>query len=386
MDALEYHKLKKGKIEIRSKMPMENSEDLSLAYTPGVAIPCKEIFKDKKKVYDYTFKGNSIAVVTDGSSVLGLGNLGPEGALPVMEGKALLFKKFANIDAIPICLNTQDAKEIIRAVELISPTFGGINLEDIAAPRCFEVENALKKSLDIPVMHDDQHGTAIVVLAALMNASKVVGKALNEMKIVISGAGAAGVAVTKILLNTGARNLVVLDSKGIINNNRKDLNSSKKEIALITKESCDKINGGLKEAIVSSDVFIGVSAPNIMNADMVKMMNKDAIIFALSNPDPEILPKDAKQGGVRIIATGRSDYPNQVNNALAFPGIFRGALNVDAVEINEEMKIAAAKSLASLVESPDEENIIPSIFDERVVEAVSRAVADAALRTNAVRK
>jgi len=397
MDALEYHRMNNGKMEIKSKVPFENKEDLSLAYTPGVAMPCKEIFKDRKKVYEYTFKGNSVAVVTDGSAVLGLGNLGAEGALPVMEGKALLFKKFGNIDAIPICLRTQDSNEIINIVENISPTFGGINLEDISAPRCFEIENELKNRLNIPIMHDDQHGTAIVVLAGLINACKAVGKQFSDVKVVISGCGAAGIAVAKILLNSGVENIIMLDTKGIVHNNRKDLNEFKREIAKLTikcmhsdkniKSKCEKcIDGSLKEAIAGSDVFIGVSAPNILSVEMVRSMNDDAIIFALSNPDPEILPGDAKKGGAKVIATGRSDYPNQINNALAFPGVFRGALDANATMINEEMKIAAANALANFVKKPSIERIIPNIFEEGVARAVSIAVKEAAIKTGAARK
>lgn len=397
MDALEYHRKNKGKMEIKSKVPLENKADLSLAYTPGVALPCLEIFKDKKKVYEYTFKGNSVAVVTDGSAVLGLGNLGAEGALPVMEGKALLFKKFGGIDAIPICLATQDSNEIINIVENIAPTFGGINLEDISAPRCFEIEDELKNRLDIPVMHDDQHGTAIVVLAGLINSLKVVGKKINNIKIVISGAGAAGIAVTKILLNAGAKNILILDSKGVIHNKRKGLNDSKKDIAKLTavcnhadknaKEECKRcVDGDLKTAVKNADVFIGVSAPNILSVEMIKTMNKDAIIFALSNPNPEISPDDAKKGGAKVIATGRSDYANQINNALAFPGVFRGALDVNAKEINEEMKIAAANALAGLVKHPSSDKIIPGIFDKGVAEAVANAVKKAAIETNAIRE
>jgi malate dehydrogenase (oxaloacetate-decarboxylating) len=366
------HKKFHGKLETVSKVPLSTKRDMSLYYTPGVAEPCKEIFKNPKKVYDYTWKGNTIAVITDGSAVLGLGNIGPEAALPVMEGKCVLFKKFGGVDAIPICLATQDTDEIVNIIKNIAPALGGINLEDISAPRCFEVEERLKKELDIPVFHDDQHGTAIVCLAGLINALKVTKKNISKVKIVVCGAGAAGMAITKLLMKYGFKNFILLDSKGIIYKGREDLDNSKKEIINITNK--ENIKGGLPEALVGADIFIGVSKPNLVTAAMVKTMAKDPIIFAMSNPDPEILPAEAKKGGARVIATGRSDYPNQINNVLVFPGIFKGALEARSSKITDEMKIAAAVSIARLVKKPDPEHIIPRVFDKNIAKVVASAV------------
>ncbi|MCX6745139.1 MAG: NADP-dependent malic enzyme [Candidatus Parcubacteria bacterium] len=375
--ALNLHKQFKGKIEIKLKMPLENKEDLAWAYTPGVAEPCKEIAADVKKVYDYTNKANLVAIVTDGSAVLGLGNIGPEAAYPVMEGKAALFKKFGSVDAFPICLKTQDAEKIIQIVKSLEPTFGGINLEDISAPRCFEIEERLKKEMNIPVFHDDQHGTAIVVLAGLINALKIVNKKAEEIKVVVNGAGAAGLAISKILLNYGVKNLIIIDSKGTIYNGREDLNWAKEEIAKIT--NLQKVTGRLEQALAGADVFIGVSGPNILKPEWIKFMNPDPIIFAMANPMPEVDPQAAKTVGAKVVATGRSDYPNQINNALVFPGLFRGVLDARAVQITEDMKLAAALALAGLI-SPQElsaDYIIPQLFDERVVLAVSEAVKKA---------
>lgn len=370
--SLAAHKKYKGKLEIVSKVPLNNKHDLSLYYTPGVAEPCKEIFKNPESAYDYTFKGNTIALITDGSSVLGLGNIGALAGLPVMEGKCLLLKRFGDVNAIPICLNTQDPKEIIKIVKAISPGFGGIHLEDISAPRCFEIEEELIKALDIPVFHDDQHGTAIVCLAGLINSLKVVKKKAANVKVVISGAGAAGMAITKLLFEYGFKNIILLDSKGIIYEGRTDLNDFKKKISKITNK--EKIKGELKEAIAGADIFIGVSKPNILTKEMIRTMNKDAIVFAMSNPDPEIDPKEAKKGGAKIIATGRSDYPNQVNNVLAFPGVFKGVLKARISKITDEMKIAVAEALAKLIKTPTCEKIIPGIFDKRICGAVVAAV------------
>ncbi len=370
--ALELHKKHGGKIEITVSTPIKNKDDLSLAYTPGVAEVCKAIHDNKESVYEYTIKRHTVAVVTDGSAVLGLGNIGPEAALPVMEGKAALFKTFAGIDAFPICLNTQDPIEIINIVKAISPVFGGINLEDISAPRCFEIEEALQ-DLGIPVMHDDQHGTAIVALAGLINATKVVNKNMQSLKIVISGAGAAGFAITKLLTNF-TQDIIVLDSKGIICRNRPDLDNHKMKLAETTNHA--NISGDLKTALNGADVFIGVSAPNIMTSDDISLMNKDAIVFAMANPIPEIMPEEAKNGGAVVVATGRSDFPNQINNSLAFPGIFKGALESRKSKITDEMKINAAKALANLVKEPSPDKIIPGPFDPGIVEAVSNAVKE----------
>ena len=374
--ALELHKKHKGKIEVTSKVPLETREDLSLAYTPGVAEACREIAKDVSRVYEYTSKGNLVAVVSDGSAVLGLGNIGPEAGLPVMEGKAILFKKFGNVDAFPICLKTQDTEEIIKAVKLLEPTFGGINLEDISAPRCFEIEERLKAEMGIPVFHDDQHGTAIVVLAGLINASKVVGKDIRGLKVVLSGAGAAGMAVTKLLLTYGISNFILCDSKGTIYEGRAGMNSVKEEIAKVTNRGF--IKGSLSEALKGADAFIGVSQPNLVNAEMVKSMSEKAIIFAMANPVPEIYPDEAKKGGALVIATGRSDYPNQVNNVLAFPGVFRGVLDVRARQITDKMKIAAAQAIAGFVKDPSPKKIVPSVFEEGIAQAVAEAVKNSA--------
>lgn len=371
-ESLKLHKDHKGKIEIKSKVKVENKYDLSIAYTPGVAEPCREIAKDKSKVYEYTSKGNLVAVVSDGSAVLGLGNIGPEAGIPVMEGKAILFREFGGVDAFPICLATQDTDEIVETVKRISPVFGGINLEDISAPRCFEVEERLKKELDIPVFHDDQHGTAIVVSAGLMNALKIVGKKIEYAVIVINGAGAAGIAIGKILKRIGAKNIMMCDSKGVIYSGRKEgMNPYKEEFAADTDKRI------LSQAMQDADVFIGVSKGSCVSEDMVRSMNKDAIIFAMANPEPEIMPDKAKKAGARIVATGRSDFPNQVNNVLAFPGIFRGALDIRAKQITEEMKLAASKALAELVKKPAEDKILPLPFDKGVAKAVADAVKKA---------
>jgi len=378
-EALELHKKFRGKIEVVSKVPLKTMRDLSVYYTPGVAEPCKEIARDKNKVYDYTSKGNMVAVVTDGSRVLGLGNIGPEAGLPVYEGKAILFKEFGGVDAFPICLDTQDTEEIIKAVKQIAPVFGGINLEDIDAPKCFEIEERLKKELDIPVFHDDQHGTAIAVLAGLINALKIVGKKLPTVRITVSGAGAAGIAITKLLLNAGAKNIIVCDTKGILYEGRDvGMNRWKDEIARMTNR--EKLKGELADAMKGADVFVGVSAPGIVSEEMISNMSKDAIVFALSNPKPEIDPEMAKKAGARIVATGRSDFPNQVNNVLVFPGIFRGVLDARAKEISEEMKLAAAYALAELVPKNklSEDFILPNPLDKNVGKAVASAVTDIA--------
>jgi malate dehydrogenase (oxaloacetate-decarboxylating) len=372
--ALKLHSEKKGKLEVVGKIPVKNREDLALAYTPGVAEPCVHIAKDKKNVYEYTTKGNMVAVVTNGTAVLGLGNIGPEAALPVMEGKALLFKEFANVDAFPICLDTEDPEEIIKTVKLIAPGFGGINLEDIKAPECFYIEERLKKELDIPVFHDDQHGTAIVVLAGIYNALKIVGKKLEEAKILINGAGSAGIAICKLLLNAGAKNIVMCDINGALIEGDEKLNPAQKEIAKVTNREQEK--GKLVDVIKGKDIFIGVSGPKLLTKEMVSTMAKDSIVFAMANPEPEILPDEAKAGGARVVATGRSDFPNQINNVLVFPGIFRGALDVKAKEINEEMKIAAARGVANLIKEEDlnEDYIIPDPFNKEVAESVSKEV------------
>lgn len=380
--ALEMHRKHKGKLEIKSKVPLNNSSDLSLAYSPGVADPCIEIHKNPTKVYDYTIKGNLVGIVTDGTAVLGLGDIGPAASLPVMEGKALLLKKFADIDAFPICLDTTDTEEIIRTVKLLSPTFGGINLEDISAPRCFEIEQRLREECNIPVFHDDQHGTAIVVSAGLINALKLVRKTAQEVKVVVNGAGAAGIAITNLLLSIGVKNIIMCDSKGIIYKERAiGMNEQKEAIAEITNPQNE--SGTLKDALHQADVFIGVSVANVLTKELIDCMNIDPIVFALANPIPEILPNKAKEYGVRVIATGRSDFSNQVNNVLAFPGIFRGALDVRATDINDAMKLAATYAIASLITSVDlhEDYVIPDPFDPRVVDIVARAVSEAAIRT-----
>ncbi|MDD5463875.1 MAG: NADP-dependent malic enzyme [Candidatus Moranbacteria bacterium] len=369
MDAIELSKKIGGKIEIRSKKKL-TKENLSVLYTPGVADVCRAIAKNKKLSFEYTIRKNTVAVVSDGSAVLGLGNIGPEAGLPVMEGKALLFKELGGVDAIPIVLATQDTEDIIKIVKALAPTFGGINLEDISAPRCFEIERRLKEELDIPVMHDDQHGTAIVVLAGLINALKVVKKDIKKIRIVISGAGAAGTAIMNLLMNYGAKNIVVVDSTGIIYKERPSgMNDSKMEIAKITNPK--NLQGTLQDALTDSDVFIGVSAPNLINHLDIRRMNKDAIVFAMSNPVPEIMPDEAKKGGAAIVATGRSDYPNQINNVLVFPGIFRGALDTQTKKITETHKLKAAKALASLIKNPTRDKIIIAALDKRAVKVVA---------------
>ncbi|MBU5460768.1 NAD(P)-dependent malic enzyme [Anaerostipes sp. MSJ-23] len=373
--ALEMHEKNKGKVAVRSKVKVENRDDLSTAYTPGVAEPCRKIRDCKDEVYRYTAKGNLVAVVSDGTAVLGLGDIGPEAAMPVMEGKAILFKEFADIDAFPICLDTKDTEEIIQTVKNIAPTFGGINLEDISAPRCFEIERRLKEELDIPVFHDDQHGTAIVVAAGLINALKVVGKTMEEAKIVINGAGSAGISICRLLLQFGIGDVVLVDQKGALCPGEEWMNDAQKEMA--EKTNKNKQRGPLVDIIKDKDVFIGVSAPNIVTADMVSTMANDPVIFAMANPVPEIMPDEAKKGGAKVIATGRSDFPNQINNVLVFPGIFRGALDARAGQITEKMKIAAAKAIAGIIgdDERNEEYIIPGAFDKRVCQAVAKAVA-----------
>lgn len=372
--ALLLHEQWKGKLDTVSKTKINTREDLALAYTPGVAEPCKKIAENKEDVYKYTIKSNTIAVVSDGSAVLGLGNIGAHAALPVMEGKAVLFKEFGGVNAFPICLDTQDTDEIVKAVIQLAPAFGGINLEDISAPRCFEIEERLKASLDIPVFHDDQHGTAIVVLAAIINSLRITGKEKEECRIVINGSGAAGIAITKLLLRYGFRHLMLCDSQGIVSSRSPRLNDIKKEMLKIT--NLEDKSGTLADALVGADIFIGVSAPNVVTPEMVKTMNTDPILFAMANPVPEILPDAAKAAGARIVGTGRSDFPNQINNVVAFPGIFKGALEGRAKQITEEMKLAAAEALASLVtdEQLNEDFIMPEAFDPRTAEAVSEAV------------
>ncbi len=372
--ALRKHEEWKGKLEIASKCPVKTRDDLSVAYTPGVAEPCRAIANDKSEAYRYTIKANTIAVISDGSAVLGLGNIGPYAAMPVMEGKAVLFKEFGGVNAIPICLDTQDTEEIIKTIVAIAPAFGGINLEDISAPRCFEIEERLKGLLDIPVFHDDQHGTAIVVLAAAINALKVTGKRKEECRIVVNGAGSAGIAISKLLLSYGFKHLLLCDINGIISREYKKLNWMQEEMLSIT--NLENKNGTLADALVGADLFVGVSAPNIVTQEMVASMNKDSIIFAMANPIPEIMPDLAKEAGARIVATGRSDFPNQVNNVAAFPGIFLGALEGRATQITEEMKLAAAMAIADLVNDSElnEDNIMPQPFDPRVSDVVSAAV------------
>jgi len=372
--ALLLHKEWNGKLETVSKTPVKSREALSLAYTPGVAEPCKVIAEDKEQAYTYTWKSNTVAVVSDGSAVLGLGNIGPHAAMPVMEGKAVLFKEFGGVNAVPICLDTQDTEEIIKAVTYLAPGFGGINLEDISAPRCFEIEERLKATLDIPVFHDDQHGTAIVVLAGIINGLKVVGKEVADCKVVVNGAGSAGVAITKLLLTYGFKNVIMCDKVGIISKETEGLNWMQEKMAEVTNPNNE--TGSLADAMKLADIFVGVSAPNIVNADMVKSMNKDAILFAMANPVPEIMPDVAKAAGARVVGTGRSDFPNQVNNVVAFPGIFKGALEGRATQITEEMKLAAAIAIAGLVpeDKLHEDNIMPEAFDPQVAEVVANAV------------
>ena len=370
----EAHKKYGGKIAIESKMPLDTREDLSIAYTPGVAEPCRQIAKNKNKAYDYTWKKNNVAVVSDGSAVLGLGNIGAEASLPVMEGKCVLFKKFADVDAVPIVLDTQDTEEIVTAVKAIAPGFGGINLEDIAAPKCFEIEDQLKEALDIPVMHDDQHGTAIVTLAGMINSMRVTGRKLNELKIVINGSGAAGVAVVKLLQHVGVQEVIMCDSRGTLYRGREEMNPVKKEMAKLTNHS--RVKGSLEDALESADVFIGVSVPNVLKPEMIKKMKKHPIIFAMANPIPEIMPDEAHKAGADIIATGRSDFPNQINNVLAFPGLFRGALNARTTDFTYRMYVAAAYAIADCVDDPNPEEIIPSAFDKKVAQEVAGIVED----------
>ena len=384
-ESLRLHGEWKGKIEVISKVPVATKEDLSLAYTPGVAQPCLEINKDVNKSYDLTRRHNLCAVVTDGTAVLGLGDIGPEAGMPVMEGKCVLFKAFGDVDAFPLCVKSKDVDEIVNTVYMISGSFGGVNLEDISAPRCFEIERKLKEKCDIPIFHDDQHGTAIVTLAGLINALKVVGKKKEDVKIVTSGAGAAAISIVKLLLSYGFTNVIMTDRTGAIYAGREGLNWIKEEMAQVT--NLEKKAGSLADVIVGADVFIGVSAPGTLTTEMVKTMNKDAIVFACANPTPEIFPEDAKAGGAAVISTGRSDYPNQVNNVLAFPGIFRGTFDVRASDINEEMKMAAALAIANLIsdEELNADYIIPAAFDERVGPAVAKAVAEAARASGVAR-
>lgn len=384
-ESLALHYEKKGKIRIIPNVPVTTSDDLSLAYTPGVAQPCLEIEKDVNKSYDLTLRNNLCAVITDGSAVLGLGDIGPEAGMPVMEGKCVLFKAFGDVDAIPLCIKSKNVDEIVRTVQLLSGSFGGVNLEDIAAPRCFEIERKLKDVCDIPIFHDDQHGTAIVTLAGLTNALKVVNKKIEEITVVVSGAGAAAIAITKLLLSAGIKEAIICDRKGAVYEGREGLNWVKSEMAQITNKN--KVAGSLADVIKGADVFVGVSGPGVLTKEMVATMAKDAIIFACANPTPEIFPEEAKAGGARVVATGRSDYPNQVNNVLAFPGIFRGAFDVRAKDINDEMKLAAAQAIAGLI-SEDEVNedyVIPSVLDPRVAKAVATAVASAARKSGVAR-
>ena len=384
-ESLKKHYEWQGKIEVVSRTPITNSEELSLAYTPGVAEPCLEIQKDYDKSFKLTRRSNLVAVITDGTAVLGLGDIGPEAGMPVMEGKCALFKEFADVDAFPICVRSKDVDEIVRTIYLISGSFGGINLEDIAAPRCFEIERKLKEICDIPVFHDDQHGTAVVVAAAMLNALKVVKKDISEIKVVINGAGSAGIAIGKHLLKMGVQNLTMADRCGIICEGMDGLNSEQAYMSTLTNK--EHKTGTLADAMVGADVFIGVSAPNVVSEEMVKSMNEDAIVFSMANPTPEIMPDAAKNAGARIVGTGRSDFPNQINNVLAFPGIFRGALDCRAKEINEEMKAAASYAIASLVsdEELSDEYILPKAFDKRIGSTVAQAVMDAARKTGAAR-
>lgn len=367
----EKHLQHQGKWQISSKFPLENTDDLSIAYSPGVAEPCKIIAEDKEKSFSYTCRGNTVAVITDGTAVLGLGDIGPEAAMPVMEGKCLLFKRFGGVDAVPLCLATTDVDEIVETVVRLAPSFGGINLEDIAAPRCFEIEKKLIDRLDIPVFHDDQHGTAIVVLAALKNSLKVVNKKIEEVKIVMSGAGAAGIAIAKLIMLAGGKNIILCDSKGVIGSHRDNLSDAKKEV--LQNSSIDE-KGSLKDVLENADVFLGVSKGDVLVSSDIKTMSEDAIVFAMANPTPEIFPVDAKKGGAKIIATGRSDFPNQVNNVVAFPGLFKGLFAMRAKKITPEMYMAVANALANSIKNPSEENILPNVFDEGVAERVAEAV------------
>jgi malate dehydrogenase (oxaloacetate-decarboxylating) len=385
-EALHMHRVSKGKLETVSKVPVRDAKDLSLAYSPGVAEPCKEIYDKPETVYDYTMKGNMVAIVSDGTAVLGLGNIGPEAALPVMEGKAVLFKSFAGVDAFPICLATTDIDKIVETVKLLEPTFGGVNLEDIAAPNCFEIEERLKRETNIPIFHDDQHGTAIVTVAGLVNALKIVGKKVNEIKVVANGAGAAGIAIIKLLYSFGVRDIIMCDTKGAIYEGRPNgMNAIKDEVAKFTNRG--NLKGSLEDVIKGADVFIGVSVAGALTKEMVESMNSDSIIFAMANPVPEIMPEVAKAAGAKVIGTGRSDFPNQVNNVLAFPGIFRGALDVRATHINEAMKVAAVEAIASLIDENElnADYVIPGPFDSRVAPEVAAAVARAAMDTGVAR-
>ena len=384
-ESLKFHEELKGKLEIKSRAKIYNSKDLSLAYTPGVAEPCREIHKNPDSAYMYTRKGNTVAVKSDGTAVLGLGNIGPLASLPVMEGKCVLFKEFGDVDAFPIVLNTKDVDEIVNTVVNLSPSLGGINLEDISAPRCFEIEKKLQEKLDIPVFHDDQHGTAIVVLSGIINALKIVKKELSELKIVINGAGSAGSAICKLLLSSGVKNIVMCDINGVIHKNDDLANDALRDLANITNPNNE--TGTLKDALKNADVFIGVSAPNTVSKEMISSMNSDAIVFAMANPTPEIFPEDALAAGAKVVGTGRSDYPNQINNVLAFPGIFRGALDARAKRINEEMKVAAAYAIANAISEEDlsAENIIPKAFDLKVQKMVAEAVKEAAIKSGAIK-
>lgn len=379
--SLKVHEEKIGKVEVVSKIAVTNKEELSIAYTPGVAEPCRKIHDNKENVYKYTSKGNLVAVVSDGTAVLGLGDIGPQASMPVMEGKSVLFKEFANVDAFPICLATKDIDQIVKTVKYLEPTFGGINLEDISSPRCFEIEKRLKDELNIPVFHDDQHGTAIVVSAGLINALKLTGKNIEDATIVVNGPGAAGTAIVKMLINLGAKDIIVCDRNGILCKENNSLKGHKKELAKMT--NINGKQGVLKDALEGADVFIGVSAANIVNQEMIKSMNKDAIVFAMANPTPEIMPDLAIEAGARVVGTGRSDFPNQINNVLAFPGIFRGALNVRARGINEEMKLAAAYAIAGIISDKElkEDYVIPNPFDKKIVKRVADAVAKVAKET-----
>ncbi|MCQ6277563.1 NAD-dependent malic enzyme [Bacillus sp. V3B] len=386
-DTLKMHKKNQGKLRIQSKVPLRNAEDLSRAYSPGVAEPCKDIYQDESKVYDYTLKGNLVAVVSNGTAVLGLGNIGPKAAIPVMEGKALLFKSFADVDAFPLCLDTTDSNKIVETVKLLEPNFGGVNLEDIAAPACFEIEDRLRKICNIPIFHDDQHGTAIVTAAGLLNALKLANKKIEEIHVVVNGAGSAGVAIVKLLLSMGVKGVILCDTTGIIYEGRPSgMNSFKVEMARMTNK--EQKQGSLADALVGADVFVGVSAAGVVTKEMVRSMNPRSIIFAMANPVPEIMPAEAKEAGALVIGTGRSDFPNQVNNVLAFPGIFRGALDVQAKEINEEMKLAAVHAIAGLIAEEDLHTnyVIPDPFDRRVAAHVAEGVANAAMKTGVARK
>lgn len=386
-EALHIHRVNQGKLESKSKVEVRNATDLSLAYSPGVAEPCKEIYNDASKVYDYTMKGNMVAVVSNGTAVLGLGDIGAEASLPVMEGKAVLFKSFAGVDAFPICLDTSEADQIVETVKLLEPTFGGVNLEDIAAPQCFEIEERLKEETNIPIFHDDQHGTAIVTLAGLVNALKLTGRVMSETKVVVNGAGAAGIAVIKLLAHFGVKDVIMCDSKGAVYEGRTyGMNAMKDAVAKFTNRN--RTEGSLQDVIKGTDVFIGVSAAGTLSKAMIQSMNDNPIIFAMANPDPEIMPDEAKQAGAKVIGTGRSDYPNQVNNVLAFPGIFRGALDTQATHINEEMKEAAVHAIASLISDDEltEDYVIPAPFDKRVAPSVAAAVAKTAMETGVARR